>query len=240
MERLGMLVDVSHLGDGLLALGVGRHEGLRRQPLLLPGPPGSPAQPDRRADPRGGRQRRLRGHQRLGRSCPTQPRPDRTAHVGHAVSLVGPERVALGLDFMRDLVDAVDPVLGGALVDPDALPWVEASSGPRICRPRGEARGGAGTRRPPGACRHGHRHPGAAPRRAAPEVSRGQEHVEHLRRAGIEPRRCGANEVGEVGDRAAWSASMIAPVPTTSLAYSVTSRISLTLIWSRALYATGT
>lgn len=52
------------------------------------------------------------------------------AHVGHAVSLVGAERVALGLDFMRDLVDAVDPVLGGALVDPDALPWVEGLERP--------------------------------------------------------------------------------------------------------------
>ncbi|MCW2833655.1 MAG: dipeptidase Metallo peptidase family, partial [Nocardioides sp.] len=52
------------------------------------------------------------------------------AHVGHAVSLVGAERVALGLDFMRDLVDVVDPVLGGALVDPDALPWVEGLERP--------------------------------------------------------------------------------------------------------------
>jgi hypothetical protein len=28
------------------------------------------------------------------------------------------------LDFMRDLVDAVDPVLGGALVDESTSPWV--------------------------------------------------------------------------------------------------------------------
>ena len=45
-------------------------------------------------------------------------------HVKHAADLVGSEHVALGLDFMRDLSVQVDPILGGALVDLDTLPWV--------------------------------------------------------------------------------------------------------------------
>lgn len=61
-------------------------------------------------------------------------------HAAHAVSLVGPQHVALGLDFMRDLMGMVDPILGDALVDLDTLPWVTdlerpadlAGLGPRL------------------------------------------------------------------------------------------------------------
>ena len=45
-------------------------------------------------------------------------------HVEHAVKLVGSDHVALGLDFMRDLFSQADPILGGALVDINNLPWV--------------------------------------------------------------------------------------------------------------------
>lgn len=45
-------------------------------------------------------------------------------HVEHAANLVGSDHVALGLDFMKDLSIQVDPILGGALVDINTLPWV--------------------------------------------------------------------------------------------------------------------
>lgn len=45
-------------------------------------------------------------------------------HVEHAVDLIGSNRVALGMDFIRDLSIQIDPILGSALVDIDALPWV--------------------------------------------------------------------------------------------------------------------
>jgi membrane dipeptidase len=47
---------------------------------------------------------------------------DYARHARHARDLVGAERVALGLDFMADLIPTVDPILGGALVDIHALP----------------------------------------------------------------------------------------------------------------------
>lgn len=45
-------------------------------------------------------------------------------HVEHAANLVGSKHVALGPDFMRDLFVGVDPIMSGALVDLNALPWV--------------------------------------------------------------------------------------------------------------------
>jgi len=51
-------------------------------------------------------------------------------HIEHATKLVGSAHVALGLDFMKDLALHVDPILGGALIDINALPWV-----PRLDRP---------------------------------------------------------------------------------------------------------
>lgn len=47
---------------------------------------------------------------------------DYARHARHARDLVGADRVALGLDFMADLIPTVDPILGGALVDIHALP----------------------------------------------------------------------------------------------------------------------
>jgi membrane dipeptidase len=46
-------------------------------------------------------------------------------HVKHAVTLLGSSRVALGMDFMVDLMRQVDPILGGALVSIDDIPFPE-------------------------------------------------------------------------------------------------------------------
>lgn len=51
-------------------------------------------------------------------------------HAGHACRLVGSQHVALGLDFMADLMPVVDPILGGALVDIHALPVVQGLQRP--------------------------------------------------------------------------------------------------------------
>ena len=49
---------------------------------------------------------------------------DYVTHISHAVEVVGADHVGLGLDFVDDLFATMDPVLGGALVDPrDCPPW---------------------------------------------------------------------------------------------------------------------
>lgn len=46
-------------------------------------------------------------------------------HAEHAIGILGVERVALGMDFMYDLMRQVDPILGGALVAIDDIPFPE-------------------------------------------------------------------------------------------------------------------
>jgi len=46
-------------------------------------------------------------------------------HARHASSLIGSDNVALGMDFMWDLMRQVDPILGGALVTIDDIPFPE-------------------------------------------------------------------------------------------------------------------
>jgi membrane dipeptidase len=69
-------------------------------------------------------------------------------HVEHAISVVGPDRVALGTDFIEDVADVVDPIFTGLLVDteipttkglqrpadfPNLVQEVEARLGADIC-----------------------------------------------------------------------------------------------------------
>lgn len=51
-------------------------------------------------------------------------------HVAHAVSLIGPDHVALGPDFIDDVAATVDPIFTGLLVDANNLPVVERLSRP--------------------------------------------------------------------------------------------------------------
>lgn len=44
-------------------------------------------------------------------------------HAEHAISILGAQRVALGMDFMYDLMRQVDPILGGALVSIEDIPF---------------------------------------------------------------------------------------------------------------------
>jgi membrane dipeptidase len=45
-------------------------------------------------------------------------------HVEYAVNLVGENNVGFGFDFMKDLIDQVDPVLGKTLVDVSKWPFI--------------------------------------------------------------------------------------------------------------------
>ena len=45
-------------------------------------------------------------------------------HVQYAVKLVGEKKIGFGFDFMKDLIDQVDPVLGKTLVDVSKWPFV--------------------------------------------------------------------------------------------------------------------
>ena len=45
-------------------------------------------------------------------------------HAEYAVKMIGSESVALGLDFMKDLMQHCDPILGGALTPLDSWPFV--------------------------------------------------------------------------------------------------------------------
>jgi membrane dipeptidase len=43
-------------------------------------------------------------------------------HIEHAISIVGPDRVGLGTDFIDDVAAVVDPVFTGLLVDREEIP----------------------------------------------------------------------------------------------------------------------
>ncbi|CAB5051096.1 unannotated protein [freshwater metagenome] len=45
-------------------------------------------------------------------------------HAEYAVNMIGSQSVALGLDFMKDLMGQCDPILGGALTPLDSWPFV--------------------------------------------------------------------------------------------------------------------
>ncbi|MER8162517.1 membrane dipeptidase [Streptomyces sp. NPDC094472] len=70
------------------------------------------------------------------------PKPERhhyVDHIAHAVALVGAEHVALGPDFMDDVASTVDPILGGILLDQSELPVVDGLRRPADLRGLGPA-----------------------------------------------------------------------------------------------------
>ena len=50
---------------------------------------------------------------------------DFVTHIDHAVGVAGAESVGLGCDFMDDLLRIIDPILGGGLVDTENLPVID-------------------------------------------------------------------------------------------------------------------
>jgi len=61
-------------------------------------------------------------------------------HIEHALGVIGPDRVGLGLDLVADLFAQMDPIIGGILLSPDQLGTIEgierpadlAALGPRL------------------------------------------------------------------------------------------------------------
>lgn len=46
---------------------------------------------------------------------------DYVEHVVHAVEVIGADRVGLGLDFVADIFEQLDPIVSGVLLEPDQL-----------------------------------------------------------------------------------------------------------------------
>lgn len=124
MERLGMLLDVSHLSDPGLAHVrriatrpfIASHSScraLRDHPRNLP---------DAAIAAIGAAGGFVGLNAYGGFLAPAAPTVDDfLRHVAHAVAVAGADRVALGMDFVDDLFARTDPILGGVLLTPDQL-----------------------------------------------------------------------------------------------------------------------
>ena len=149
MEGLGMVVDVSHLSEA----GVAHIGELATRPFVA----SHSSCRDLHDHPRNLTDGQIRlvaasggfvSLNAFGAFLADDPKvDDYVAHIVHSVDLVGPDHVALGPDFIEDLLRVVDPVLSGALVDLDDLPIVDgmarpgdlAELGPRLVERLGES-----------------------------------------------------------------------------------------------------
>lgn len=141
MERLGMIVDVSHLSRA----GVDHVCRIAARPFvathsscysLHPHPRNLTDSQLRAIGESGG----VVGINSFGAFLAAD-RPnliDYTTHIGHAVEIAGPASVGLGCDFMDDLLRIIDPILGGGLVDVDNLPMIEGMRDPSDLQPFAE------------------------------------------------------------------------------------------------------
>jgi membrane dipeptidase len=128
MEALGMIVDVSHLSDaGFEHVAriasrpfVASHSSCR---ALTPHPRNLTDEMLRAIARSGGFACLNAVGAFVGNGRPSVD--DFLAHAAHAVEVVGPEHVGLGLDFVADLFEQLDPILGGALVGVDQLRLIE-------------------------------------------------------------------------------------------------------------------
>ena len=140
MERLGMVVDVSHLSKA----GFDHVAGIATRPFvathsschaLCPHPRNLTDDQLRDIADSGG----VVGINSFGGflSTGTPTLDDYLAHIEHAVAVVGPSAVGLGCDFMEDLLEVLDPILGAGLVDPGSLPFVAGMRDPSDLGPFG-------------------------------------------------------------------------------------------------------
>lgn len=151
MERLGMIVDVSHLSGA----GFDHVAGISTRPFvathsschyLCPHPRNLTDDQLRDVADSGG----VVGINSFGGflSTGTPTLDDYLTHIEHAVAVAGTAAVGLGCDFMADLLEVLDPILGAGLVDPRNLPFVTGMRGPSDLGPFGSelvGRLGAGT-----------------------------------------------------------------------------------------------
>jgi membrane dipeptidase len=132
MERLGMIVDVSHLSENgfwhvsdiATKAFVASHSSCF---ALMSHPRNLKDDQLQRIVGSGG----LVALNAFGGFLAERPTVDSMLdHVDYAVRLLGSESVGFGFDFMRDLMTQVDPVLGGALVDINDWPFVSGLDRP--------------------------------------------------------------------------------------------------------------
>ncbi len=133
MERLGMVVDVSHLS----AAGVRHVADIATRPFvathsscdaLCPHPRNLTDAQMRQVAASGG----VIGINAFGGFL-SDDHPDLAdylSHISHAISVAGDTSVGLGPDFIDDLLHTINPILGAGLVDPDCLPLVDGMRSP--------------------------------------------------------------------------------------------------------------
>ena len=123
MERLGMIVDVSHLSDA----GFEDVSRVASRPFIashsscraVHGHPRNLSDDMLRAIAGSGGFACMNA---VGAFCGWEATIETFVdHIAHAVGVIGADRVGLGLDFVSDLVEQVDPILGGVLVEPSEL-----------------------------------------------------------------------------------------------------------------------
>lgn len=138
MERLGMIVDVSHLS----AAGVAHVSAVATRPFVAT---------HSSCQALCGHPRNLSDEQMLqiaaaggviginafgGFLADEQPElADYVAHISHALDVAGERAIGLGPDFIHDLLHTIDPILGAGLVDPDCLPLVDGLRSPADLAP---------------------------------------------------------------------------------------------------------
>ena len=138
MERLGMIVDVSHLSkagvDDVCRIAarpfVATHSSCH---ALHPHPRNLTDSQLRAIGNSGG----MVGINPFGAFlCAVQPKlGDYATHIEHAIGVAGAESVGLGCDFMDDILRIIDPILGGGLVDTENLPLIDGLRDPSDLKP---------------------------------------------------------------------------------------------------------
>jgi membrane dipeptidase len=142
METLGMIVDVSHLSDA----GFDHVARIAKRPLIA----SHSSCRDVHPHPRNLSDTMLRTLAASGgiacmnayggfvRDAPTVEAF--IDHVEHAAGVIGADHVGLGLDFVDDIFEQLDPIVGGILLEPDQLGTIDglrrpadlAHLGPRL------------------------------------------------------------------------------------------------------------
>jgi membrane dipeptidase len=127
MEDVGMIVDVSHLSD----TGFDHIAEVATKPFVA----SHSSCRDLHDHPRNLTDARLRaiadsggfaGMNATGYFCGDDFSIDEyVAHAAHAISIMGPEHVALGLDFVTDLFEQVDVILKGLLIELDEFKHID-------------------------------------------------------------------------------------------------------------------
>lgn len=141
MERLGMIVDISHLSPA----GVDDVCRIAARPFVATHSSCFALHPH----PRNLTDSQLRAIRDCGGVvginsfgaflAADKPKlSDYVTHIEHAVEIAGLASIGLGCDFMGDLLRIIDPILGGGLVDVHNLPIIDGMRDPSDLKPFAE------------------------------------------------------------------------------------------------------